>query len=145
VSPRFEELAISADRAEVRRASEWLVTICRQRDVPQAPVERLELCLNEVLANVITHGGRTALAAPIRLLLEVGLDQDCGKASVTVSDAGVAFDPLSVPKKASPKSLAEASPGGLGLMVIRRCSDWLHYRHEGGHNHLSFGARWDLP
>lgn len=145
VSPWFDELTIGADGAEVRRASEWLVTTCRQRDVPQAPVERLELCLNEVLANVITHGGRTALAAPIRLLLEVGLDQDCSKASVTVSDAGVPFDPLSVPKKALPKSLAETSPGGLGLMVIRRCSDWLHYRHEGGHNHLTFGARWDLP
>lgn len=145
VSPWFDELTIGADGAEVRRASEWLVAICRQRDVPQAPVERLELCLNEVLANVIAHGGRSALAAPVRLLLEVGIDQDCSKASVTVSDAGVAFDPLSVPKKALPKSLAEASPGGLGLMVIRRCSDWLHYRHEGGHNHLTFGARWDLP
>jgi len=142
--PPFDELAIDANGAEVRRASEWLVAACRQRDVPPARVERLVLCLNEVLANVITHGGRRALVAPIRLRLEVGFDRDCRKASVTVSDAGLAFDPLSVPKKALPKSLAEASPGGLGLVVIRRCSDWLHYRHEDGRNHLTFGARWDL-
>ena len=145
VSPRFDELTIGVNGAEVRRASEWLVTICRQRDVPTAPVERLVVCLNEVLANVIAHGGRTALSEPIRLLLEVGLDQDCSKASVTVSDAGMAFDPRSVPKRILPKTLAEASPGGLGLVLIRRCSDWLHYRHEDGHNHLTFGARWDLP
>jgi len=143
-SPRFVELTIGANGAEVRRASEWLDTACRQRDVPQALVERLVLCLNEVLANVITHGGRTALSAPIKLRLEVSLDQDYSKASVTVSDAGMAFNPLAVPKRILPKTLDEALMGGLGLVMIRRCSDWLHYRHEDGHNHLTFGTRWNL-
>lgn len=112
MSPRFDELTIGANGAEVRRASEWLDTTCQRHDVPQALVERLVLCLNEVLANVITHGGGKALVAPIRLLLEVRFDQDCSKASVTVSDAGMAFDPLSVPKRILPKTLAEASPAG---------------------------------
>jgi anti-sigma regulatory factor (Ser/Thr protein kinase) len=138
----IEELTIDANGAEVRRASDWLCAACRRRAVPQALAERLALCLNEVLANVITHGGTTALSAPIRLLLEVGPD---GKASVTVSDAGRAFDPRSVPKRALPKTLDDASPGGLGLVMIRRCSDWLHYRHDGRLNHLTFGTRWELP
>ena len=140
---RFDELTIAANGAEVRRATEWLATACRQRDVPQALTERLVLCLHEVLANVITHGGRTALAAPIRMLLEVSLDPDCNKARVTVTDAGLAFDPRSVPEGTVPKTLAEASPSGRGLLMLRRCSDWLDYRHENGHNHLTFGARWD--
>jgi anti-sigma regulatory factor (Ser/Thr protein kinase) len=144
VSPRLDELTIGADGAEVRRASQWLATACQQRDVPQEPAERLVLCLNEVLANVIAHGGGTALSAPITLRLDVRLDQESGKASVTVSDAGVAFDPLSVPKRVLPKTLDEALPGGLGLVVIRRCSDWLDYRREDGRNHLTFGARWNV-
>ena len=144
MSSRFDELTIIANGAEVRRATEWLATTCQQRDVPQALVERLVLCLHEVLANVITHSGRTALAAPIRMLLEVRLDPECNKASVTVTDAGMAFDPLSVPNRILPKTLAEASSSGLGLVMIRRCSDWLDYRHENGHNHLTFGTRWDV-
>jgi serine/threonine-protein kinase RsbW len=143
VSSRLDELTITADGAEVGHATEWLATTCRQRDVPQALTERLVLCLHEVLANVITHGGRTALAAPIRMLLEVRLDAACGKASVTVTDAGMAFNPLAVPNRILPKTLAEASASGLGLVMIRRCSDWLDYRHESGHNHLTFGAGWD--
>lgn len=142
MSSRIEELAIEANGAEVRRASEWLDAICRQREVPQALADRLALCLNEVLANVIAHGGRSAHAAPIRLLLEVGPDPEGSIASVTVSDAGMAFDPLSVPKKILPKTLEEVEPGGLGLVMIRRCSDLLYYRHEGGQNHLTFGTRW---
>jgi serine/threonine-protein kinase RsbW len=140
---RFDELTIGANAAEARRASEWLETACQQRDVPPAQAERLVLCLNEVLANVITHGCKTEPSEPIRLLLEVALDQDGSTASVTVSDACMAFDPLSVPRRALPKTLDEASPGGMGLEIIRRGSDLLQYRHENGHNHLTFGTRWD--
>lgn len=140
----MDELTIAADRGEVRRASEWLDAACRQHEVPQALAERLVLCLHEVLANIIIHGGRAALAAPIQLALEVALDKDHGRAGVKVSDAGIAFDPRSVPARSAPKTLEEASMGGRGLVLIRRCSDWLDYRHEGGRNHLAFGARWDL-
>jgi anti-sigma regulatory factor (Ser/Thr protein kinase) len=62
---------------------------------------------------------------------------------VTVSDAGIAFNPLRVPKKILPAALDEVSAGGLGLVMVRRCSDWLDYRHEEGRNHLTFGARWN--
>lgn len=113
--------------------------------MPQVLVERLVQSLNEVLANIITHGGGTALSAPIGLVLEVELDQGQGKAGVTVSDSGKAFDPLSVPERSLPKTLEETPLGGLGLVLIRHCSDWLCYRHEGGRNHLTFGARWDVP
>lgn len=144
MSTRLDEITIGANGAEVRRASEWLDATCEQRGVPQALAERLVLCLNEVLANVIAHGGRTVLSEPIRLLLEVRFDRDHGKASVTVSDAGKAFNPLSVPKRTRPKTLDEAAPGGLGLEMIRRFCSVLHYRHEEGRNHLTFGTRWNL-
>ena len=143
MSSRIDEFTITAAGAEVRRAAEWLAAACGQRDVPQPLVERLVLCLHEVLANVITHGGRTALAAPITMLLEVRLDPECRRASVTVTDAGMAFDPRSVPNRILPKTLADAPESGLGLVMIRRCSDWLDYRRENGHNHLTFGARWN--
>lgn len=136
---------IGANGAETLRASQWLAKTCQQREVPKAQFERIEICLAEVLANVIEHGGQTALVAPIRLRLEVSLDEDGCKASVTVSDFGVAFDPLSVPKKILPKTLDESTPGGLGLVLLRSCSDWVCYRHEEGRNHLTFGARWNLP
>lgn len=140
--PRDDELSISASGTEVRRASEWLDSACRQHEVPQAMAERLVLSLNEVLANVIRHGGANALSSPVALRLEVVADVNGGKAGVTVSDTGIAFNPLSVAEKPLPKTLDEAAPGGLGLVMIRRFSDWLDYRHEEGRNHLTFGTRW---
>ena len=133
------ELSGGARDVEVRRASDWLEAACREKGVPSTHVDRLVLCLNEVLANVIVHGKPMQ---PIALRLEVGSDSHSFEASVTVSDSCRAFDPLSVPKRARPASLDEAPTSGMGLDIIRFCSDVLRYRHEGGRNHLTFGARW---
>lgn len=140
-SVRSDELTIGASGAEVRRALEWLAATCRYRDVPQPLADRLALCLHESLANVVTHGGGSARAAPIAVVLEVTPAGQGIQAGVTVSDAGPAFNPLSVAQAPLPRTLDEAAPGGLGLVMIRRCADWLDYRHEGGRNHFTFGAR----
>ena len=139
---QVQTLVIAASGEEMRRASEWLTTALRQRDVPEPQVECLELALHEVLANVLAHGGSAALAEPIRICIEVREKATTGEARVKVTDAGIPFDPTGAPEHTPAKTLAEAPLGGLGLPLIRRCSDWMSYRHEGGRNHFVFGARW---
>jgi serine/threonine-protein kinase RsbW len=137
-----QTLAIAANGDEIRRACAWLATTLRQRDVPDPQVERLELALHEVLANVLAHGGSAARAEPFHIRIEVREQATTGEAHVEVRDAGIPFDPTGAPERTPAKTLAEAQPGGLGLPLIRRCSDWMRYRREGGRNHFTFGARW---
>ena len=139
---QVETLAIAASGEEIRRACEWLTTALRQRDVPAPQVDRLELALHEVLANVLAHGGSAARAEPIRICIEVREKATTGEARVKVRDAGMPFDPTGAPEHTPARTLAEAPLGGLGLPLIRRCSDWMSYRREGGRNHFVFGARW---
>lgn len=138
----IETLAIAASGDEIRRALEWLTNALRQRAVPNPQVERLELALHEVLANVLAHGGSAARAEPIRIGIEVRDDATTGEARVKVKDAGIPFDPTGAPEHVPAKTLAEVPVGGLGLLLIRRCSDWMHYSRDGGLNHFMFGARW---
>ena len=139
---QVETLAITASGEEIRRASEWLTSALRQRDVPNPQVECLELALHEVLANVLAHGGSAARAEPIRICIEVREKATTGEVRVKVSDAGIPFDPTGAPEHTPAKTLAEAPLGGLGLPLMRRCSDWMSYRREGDRNHFVFGARW---
>jgi anti-sigma regulatory factor (Ser/Thr protein kinase) len=135
-------LAIEAKGDEVRRASVWLEQTGRQQGVPAEQIGRLELCLNEAVANVIAHGGSGAAFAPVWLRLEVKRKSDCSEASVTVSDAGPAFDSTSGPLKPRPATLSDAEPGGLGLAMIRSFCDALAYRRVDGRNELTFSVRW---
>lgn len=137
------ELTLRADASAVPRASEWLEALCRERGVPEEPINRLLLCLDDALANVLSHGGPSALSGPIQLLFEMRVDPGSRTASVTLSDAGSAFDPVSAPDKPLPKTLEEAVPHGRGLQLIRACTTVLRYRREEGRNHLTFGTSWE--
>ncbi len=127
---------------EVRRASTWLGKACLERRVPADQFARLEACLNEVLANIIAHGGAIALEFPIGLRLEVRRDQVGSEATLTACDSGAAFDPLASLLKPRPQSLADAEPGGLGLLMIRSIADKLSYGHSEGRNRFSMGVSW---
>ena len=142
IDEQAETLAIAASGDEVRRACEWLTAALRRRDVADRQVERLELALHEVLANVLAHGGSAARAEPIRICIDVRETAATGEARVKVRDAGIPFDPTGAPEHTPARTLAEAPLGGLGLPLIRRCSDWMSYRREGGRNHFMFSARW---
>jgi serine/threonine-protein kinase RsbW len=128
--------------SEARKATTWLNEACTAQNIPADSLWRLDLCVTEALANVLAHGGAAAGASPIELLLHVRRGANGGGASVTISDAGNAFDPLTAPVKPRARSLAEAEPGGQGLPMLRRFADALNYSHEEGRNHLTIQVRW---
>jgi serine/threonine-protein kinase RsbW len=133
------ELAVRAEAADVRLASLWLEREALAAGVPADQVARLDACLNEVLANVIAHGGVTARSGPVLVRLESGPDE----AGVTVIDAGIAFDPVAYVPRPFPGTLDEAEPGGLGVVMIRKFSDEVAYERRDGANRLTFRVRWE--
>jgi serine/threonine-protein kinase RsbW len=137
-----EHFAIKVDVGDVRFASEWLERVCCENDVPTDQIYRLDLCLNEALANIIVHGGESASAADVFLAMEFKTDTESAAAALTVSDAGKAFNPLAASIKPAPLTLADATPGGLGLTMMSLFSDDLSHAYHEGRNHLTFTVRW---
>lgn len=148
--PETLSLLLQPNALELRRCSDWLQATCQRLDVPAASSGKLDLCLNEVLANLIDHGGARASSCPVQLTLERvegeegGAEggEEGGLATLTISDAGPAFDPLSFSRKPLPRTLQEAEPGGLGLLLMNRFMDECSYRREGDRNVLKLSIRW---
>ncbi len=136
------EMAIDADADDFRRASGWLERACLERGVPVNEIGRLDICVNEILANILAHGGERARSTPILLRFATQEDFPAREALVTVVDAGKPFNPLDAQVTERPRTLAEAEPGGLGLSMIRGSADSLSYRYLDDRNHLSVGVRW---
>ena len=139
------ELAIRPRPDEIGRASLWLERACLEQAIPAPEMNRLDVCMNEALANIMFHGGPAALSSRITLRLEVIRDDDAIEAVVTTSDYGPPFNPLALPPRIPPKTLADAESGGLGLVMIRSYADTLSYQHRDGRNQLSFCVRWAEP
>jgi len=139
------ELSIKADASEVRRASAWLEATAMRHRVPAEQMHRLDLCLNEALANIITHGGPSARASPVRLVFQTLRGPGSAQAEVMVSDGGVAFDPREYKQKPGPRTLSETEPGDLGLVMMHGFADDLSYRFSEGRNQLTFRVLWTEP
>lgn len=135
-------LSIRPDPDEVRRSSLWLTSSCHERGVPAVQTGRLELCLNEVLANLIDHGQVDSQAAPVVLALQVSETDGTGMATLTVIDACAPFDPLLHQSGLPPRTLQEAEPGGLGLLLLKRFSDDVRYRRVDDRNELKLSVFW---
>ena len=110
--------------------------------MPVEEIARLDLCLNEALANVAKHGGVEALQSGIGLGLALSQGGGTHTAQLAVTYAGVPFNPLDHAIRPHPASLAEAEPGGLGVAMMRIHSDKLDYQYLDGRNQLEFSVSW---
>jgi anti-sigma regulatory factor (Ser/Thr protein kinase) len=135
-------LEIRADISGVQEASSWLQRAGDECGVPTEHLTRLDHCQDEALANIIMHGGDGIHAGPVILHFDVRRESGSCEAALTVSDTGIAFDPLGVKQKERPVSLDETEPGGLGLLMMRGNADRLNYYFNGGRNHLTFVVCW---
>ncbi len=142
VLDRSEHLTLSVDAEDVRTASAWLERQSCACGVPADQIYRLDLCLNEALANIITHGRATVATEPVLLALRTQSGKEYVAVALTVSDAGRAYDPLTTSPQPAPLTLAKATPGGLGLTMLRHFSDDLSYSYHTGRNHLTITVRW---
>jgi len=119
---RFYSLVIQNSRAAVGTARDWLRELGARHGLGEEPQYSLDLCANELLANIVEHGS----GGPAReIQLEFLLEQDAVR--LTVIDDGPPFDPLAYPAPPLSDSLATTSVGGRGLFLARQFADAFHY------------------
>jgi len=135
-------LEIPPDPHEFRRASGWLRVGGASLGVPEEPIDRLELCLNEVLANLIEHGGEAVASHPIQLELRASARPSGFAIQLVVVDRGEPFDSGQASLRPLPGSLEQARPGGLGLRLVKAMSDRMDYRVLEGRNELRITVHW---
>ncbi len=67
----------------------------------------------------------------------VAIDDDTDTATFTVSDTGIAFDPLAKAEPDITLSAEEREVGGLGIFIVKKTMDTLTYTRENGENRLT--------
>jgi len=137
-----EGMPVPAEAGALREASFWIRSECLAQGVPEEQTDRLELCFNEAAANVIAHGGPSALDSDMRVQLRVTSDAASHEAEIVMTDSGQPFNPVDSPLEKRPGRLEDAEPGGLGLLMLHSFSDRMSYRRAGERNELRFSVTW---
>lgn len=142
-SPRLAALEVPAQLSVLRQVSAWVESQAMDWRIPEEILPRLDLCLNEVVANCVIHGGPDVMEAPLGLQLSLAASHTQTLVTLSIADSGSPFDPTSAAPKARAASLADATPGGLGLVMMRDNASRLVYRRSGGRNHIDMLFQFD--
>ena len=115
------------------RAAAELRRVLDERGVEPRPRHHAELVFEEIVSNIIRHGCPNDTQCHV----EVSVALKANAIVLDFKDDAPAFDPRAHNSAALPDSLDEASPGGLGLRLVRKASQHIDYKRAAGKNHLT--------
>jgi len=135
-SERSEEFA--SRNSELRRMSEWFRDFARETGVPVSPALDFELCLNELMANVIRYA--YADTGPHRIRMTIRRRAD--SLGATLEDDGRPFDPTSAGEAdVGRQALDGLQIGGWGIPIVRAFASEIRYERRDGRNRVSIEMR----
>lgn len=127
------QIVLGAQLAQLPRLENWVHRLAVQLAWPPALVHRIDLCLTELVTNVISYGYPDGAAGVIDVRLWAG----AGQVVVRIDDDGTAFDPTAYVLPSLPVSLADAADDGRGIRLVRHFADEVHYQRSTAGNQLS--------
>ncbi|MCB0210224.1 MAG: ATP-binding protein [Anaerolineae bacterium] len=131
--PAIYTLALSNSLAELVKLSAWVKMLTGELHLSQEDAFKLELVLTEAVTNIIQHGYDDAIDCAIKIRLKHLIET----LHIEVSDSAKPFNPLHQPEVTFPRSLEEASEGGLGIHLIRNYTNECYYQRIEQHNVLT--------
>ena len=113
--PMKQQWKITSNPANLREVRKDVESFAKSAGAPTEAADAIGLVLNEALANVIRHGYDDATDKPIMVTAE----EDGRKIELAIRDWAKPFDPSQI----KPKCEGELTPGGIGMLCIRRLMD----------------------
>ena len=101
-------------------------------------VMHLELAVEEAAVNICSYAYEIPPGE-----VTVRITPEPGVVRIELVDNGVPFDPLSMDAPDIKSELENREVGGLGIFLIRRMLDEVHYSRRGDQNILSLAVRHD--
>jgi serine/threonine-protein kinase RsbW len=132
-------LPLAARLSDIPQVDAWWAAVAAEAGVPADVAQELRVCLHELLANIVLHGG------PGVSTMIVEGSWSAGRIALTVEDDGVPFDPTPAPDRVVPDSLEGARIGGLGLVLVHRFAETSGYQRVNGRNRVTLGRKFAVP
>lgn len=134
----IEVCAFKPQDAELDRLLGFVEQICSEANASTRMIFELKLVLEELFVN-IAHYGFPEGTEEKPVIVQAALLQDAQVLHLAMSDAGVAYNPLAYePQLVSGELGAQNKVGGLGIHLVRTCTDHLSYERTEGRNILQF-------
>jgi serine/threonine-protein kinase RsbW len=131
-----ERLTLHSRLSDIAQLPVWIESIASRYSVPSQTHYAMDLCLEEVLVNIIRHGYGREADFPIRVCFKIPRPGDY---LFIVEDDAPRFNPLEVPELPAIDADEEMHLGGQGIRLLRRFANTLNYETTPTGNQLHIG------
>jgi anti-sigma regulatory factor (Ser/Thr protein kinase) len=131
-----EHLELRSRLSDLAQLFPWIERLASQHAIPANTQFAINLCLEEVLSNIIRHGysGKPDHSIAVRFTKP----RDDYFVFI-VEDEAPPFNPVNSPELPAVSSLDEIRVGGQGIRLLRRFANALEYQSMPTGNRLSIG------
>ena len=121
------------DLSELEALCQHLNKFGRLTGLSEACIRDVNICLDELLTNIVSYGFEDDLEHIIRFTM----DLDNQVLTLSIEDEGVPFNPLEKKDPEVPADLIDVRIGGLGIHIVRKLMDDIRYKRKQGKNKLT--------
>ena len=130
-------LNIKSEDDALERITAAVEDLGEREDWPLDLIFRVNLVLEELGLNALHYGCVDGMAD-----IEITMVSEQDVVTITISDSGMPFDPLSeAPLPDIEASIEDRNIGGLGVYLVREMMDEVYYKREQDRNHLTLIKR----
>lgn len=131
-----EQLTLESRLSEIAKVSNWTQFLASRHAIPKNVLLAIDLCLEEVIANIISHGYGGAANHSMTVSFAMPTE---GHFVFVVEDDAPPFNPLEAPELPPLNRREEIRAGGQGIRLLRRFADTLDYEPRRPGNRLRMG------
>ena len=124
-----QSLSVFGDVQNLEIIADFITQATQQSNLSEQDIFAIQLAVDEACTNVVQHAYKGMTPKDIDVFVEV----DSKKLTITVSDHGRGFDPDSFPQLDMDAYLNELKRGGLGIYLIRTLMDEVKFTIAPGH------------
>ncbi len=139
--PPALQLTLANNLDEIPRLTEAVEAFCEPFEPSTKDLFSLQLALEELITNIVTHGYTDGGVHTFTVVLSAG----AGCIRAVITDDAPAYDPFARAEVDTSLPLEDRPIGGLGVHLVKKLMDVSHYERLDGKNILTIERRLNVP
>ena len=126
-----KEIVIDAVKENLPAVLEFVDSQLEEIDCPIKVQMQMDIAVEEIYINIANYAYSPDIG---KATIKVGISDDNKEVSITFIDNGVPYNPLEKDDPDITLSAEERAIGGLGIFMVRKTMDDVHYEYKDGKN-----------
>ncbi|MBO6047980.1 MAG: SpoIIE family protein phosphatase [Erysipelotrichaceae bacterium] len=131
--PMFKEITVDATINNIRTVTEFVDAELEAHGCPMKKQIQIDIAIDEIFSNIAHY----AFEGTGKATVCVNIEDDPKVLTMIFKDNGIPYDPLVAKDPDVTLSADERSVGGLGVFIVKKTMDDVHYTYENGQNILT--------